>query len=49
MRTPFEAELEAAVRRQRTLKEGAPVHLRAEHFKQWLREAYPEENLKNSP
>ena len=39
--------MEAAVRRLRPHRAGGHTHLRAEHFKQWRREAYPGEQLKN--
>ena len=40
--------MEAAVLRLRPLKSVRHTHLRAEHFKQWLREAYPTENSKTA-
>ena len=47
--TPLELELEAAVCCLSLLKAGRYTHLCAEHFKKWLREAYPRENSKTPP
>ena len=44
-----EAEVEAAVQCLRPYKVGGHTHLRAEHFNQWQREAYPGEHSKTSP
>ena len=44
--TPSEADMEASFHRLFPLKACRHTHLRAEHFKQWLREAYPGENSK---
>ena len=41
--------MEAAVCRLPPLKSGGHTHLRAKHFKQWLREACPGENSKTPP
>ena len=41
--------MEAAVCCLHPPKEGGHTHLCAEHFKQWLWEAYPRENLKTPP
>ena len=46
--TQLEAEVETAVCHLRPLKAGRHTHLRMEHFKQSLREAFPGENL-NTP
>ena len=43
---PLEAEVEASVCQLRLHMAGGHTHLRAEHFKQWRREAYPGEKLK---
>ena len=44
---PSEAKVEAAVRRLPLHRVSRHTHLRAEHFKQWQKEAYPGEQSKN--
>ena len=46
---PPEAEIEAGLHRLRPHREVGKTHLRAEHFKQWRREAHPREQLKTPP
>ena len=46
---PSEAYAEAAVWCLRHFKSGGPTHLRAEHLKKWLQEAYPREGSTPSP
>ena len=41
--------MEASFHRLFPLKACRHTHLRAEHFKQWLREAYPGENSNTPP
>ena len=43
---PSGVEVEAAVHRLRPHRTGRHTHLRAEHFKQWWREAYHRDQLK---
>ena len=47
--TPSEVEVDAAVHCLNPFKAGVHTHLRAEHFKQWMREAYPGEGSKVTP
>ena len=42
---PSKAEVEAAVSNLFPLNTDRHTHLHVEHFKQWLQEAYPRENL----
>ena len=46
---PLEAEVEAAVRRLRINKADGNTHLRDEHFKKWIQEAYPDEGTSTPP
>ena len=41
--------MEASVHRLRINREGGHTHLQAEHFKMWLREAYPEKEAPPPP
>ena len=46
---PLDGEVEAAVQQLRIHKAGGPSHLRAEHFKKWIWEAYPSEGTSTLP
>ena len=46
---PSEADFEAAVWKLRLNKAGGRTHLRAEHFKKWMQEAYPDEGASSPP
>ena len=44
-----ESDMEAAVRRLCLNKSGVNTHLRTEHFKKWMWEAYPSEGTSTPP